>query len=192
MLSLYFATQNQHKLSEVRKKLPESISLFDLTEFNLKEEIPETGSTLEENALLKAKYIFDKFNVNCFADDSGLEVEILGNAPGVYSARYAGEPKNDENNIDKLLSELNGIENRNAQFRTVISLILNGKEYFFEGTIKGKIIHERKGNNGFGYDPIFVPNGFEKSFAELSLDVKNKISHRAIAVEKLVEFLNKI
>jgi XTP/dITP diphosphohydrolase len=141
-MKLYFATQNQHKLSEVRKKLPEFISLFDLSEFNLKEEIPETGTTLEENALIKARFIHNNFKVNCFADDSGLEVESLGNAPGVYSARYAGEPKNDEKNMDKLLFELENKSNRKAQFRTVICLILLGKEYFFEGIIKGKIIND--------------------------------------------------
>jgi XTP/dITP diphosphohydrolase len=190
-MKLYFATQNQHKLSEVRKKLPEFISLFDLSEFNLTHEIPETGTTLEENALIKAKFIYDKFNVNCFADDSGLEVESLGNAPGVYSARYAGIPKDDEKNMDKLLFELENKSNRNAQFRTVICFILSGKEYLFEGIIKGKIINERKGKDGFGYDPIFVPDGFEKTFAEMTIEEKNKISHRALAVEKLVEFLNK-
>lgn len=191
-MKLYFATQNQNKLNEVRKKLGNSISLFDLSEFNLTSEIPETGTTLEENALLKSKFIYENFKVNCFADDSGLEVESLGNAPGVYSARYAGEPKNDENNMDKLLSILKDNPNRKAQFRTVISLILDGKEYSFEGIIKGKITTERKGNDGFGYDPIFVPDGSEKTFAELTMEEKNKISHRALAVEKLITFLNKI
>lgn len=190
-MKLYFATQNQHKLNEVRKKLGDSFSLLDLSEFNLTSEIPETGKTLEENALLKSKFIYDHFKVNCFADDSGLEVESLGNAPGVYSARYAGEPKNDEKNMDKLLSVLKDNPNRKARFRTVISLILNGNEYSFEGIIKGKIIEERRGNDGFGYDPIFVPDGYEKTFAELTLEEKNKISHRALAVEKLVNFLLK-
>ncbi len=192
MSPLYFATQNQNKLNEVRKKLPPSISLSDLSEFNLAEEIPETGKTLEENALIKAQFIYEKLKVNCFADDSGLEVESLGNAPGVYSARYAGEPKNDQNNIDKLLHDLEGNPDRNAQFRTVISLILDGKKHLFEGIIKGKILTSRQGNNGFGYDPVFIPDGHEKSFAEMTLEEKNKISHRAIAVEKLIAFLNGI
>ena len=190
-MRLFFSSQNQHKISEVRSKLPSFISLSDLSEFNLTSEIPETGKTLEENALIKAKFINENFKLNCFADDSGLEVEILGNAPGVYSARYAGEPKNDEKNMDKLLLALENHSNRNAQFRTVICLILLGKEYFFEGIIKGKIIHARKGKDGFGYDPIFIPDGYEKTFAEMTIEEKNKISHRALAVEKLVEFLNK-
>jgi len=190
-MRLIFSSQNQHKISEVRSKLPSYISLSDLSEFNLTSEIPETGKTLEENALIKAKFVYENFKVNCFADDSGLEVEILGNAPGVYSARYAGEPKNDEKNMDKLLLALENHSNRNAQFRTVICLILLGKEYFFEGIIKGKIIHARKGKDGFGYDPIFIPDGYEKTFAEMTIEEKNKISHRALAVEKLVEFLNK-
>lgn len=190
-MRLIFSSQNQHKISEVRSKLPSFISLSDLAEFNLTSEIPETGKTLEENALIKAKFVYENFKVNCFADDSGLEVEILGNAPGVYSARYAGEPKNDEKNMDKLLLALENHSNRNAQFRTVICLILLGKEYFFEGIIKGKIIHERKGKDGFGYDPIFIPDGYEKTFAEMTIEEKNKISHRALAVEKLVKFLNK-
>jgi XTP/dITP diphosphohydrolase len=190
-MRLIFSSQNQHKISEVRSKLPSYISLSDLSEFNLTSEIPETGKTLEENALIKAKFVYENFKVNCFADDSGLEVEILGNAPGVYSARYAGEPKNDEKNMDKLLLTLEKHSNRNAQFRTVICLILLGKEYFFEGIIKGKIIHARKGKDGFGYDPIFIPDGYEKTFAEMTIEEKNKISHRALAVEKLVEFLNK-
>lgn len=191
-MRLIFSSQNQHKISEVRSKLPSFISLSDLSEFNLTSEIPETGKTLEENALIKAKFVYENFKLNCFADDSGLEVEILGNAPGVYSARYAGEPKNDEKNMDKLLLALENHSNRNAQFRTVICLILLGKEYFFEGIIKGKIIHARKGKDGFGYDPIFIPDGYEKTFAEMTIEEKNKISHRALAVEKLVEFLNKV
>ncbi len=190
-MRLIFSSQNQHKISEVRSKLPSFISLSDLSEFNLTSEIPETGKTLEENALIKAKFVYENFKVNCFADDSGLEVEILGNAPGVYSARYAGEPKNDEKNMDKLLLALENHSNRNAQFRTVICLILLGKEYFFEGIIKGKIIHVRKGKDGFGYDPIFIPDGYEKTFAEMTIEEKNKISHRALAVEKMIEFLNK-
>ncbi len=190
-MRLIFSSQNQHKISEVRSKLPSFISLSDLSEFNLTSEIPETGKTLEENALIKAKFVYENFKLNGFADDSGLEVEILGNAPGVYSARYAGEPKNDEKNMDKLLLALENHSNRNAQFRTVICLILLGKEYFFEGIIKGKIIHVRKGKDGFGYDPIFIPDGYEKTFAEMTIEEKNKISHRALAVEKMIEFLNK-
>ena len=190
-MKLIFATHNKNKVNEILKKLPENIEIKTLNDLSIQEEIPETGSTLEENALIKAKFINENFKVNCFADDSGLEVESLENAPGVYSARYAGEPKNDEKNMDKLLLALENHSNRNAQFRTVICLILLGKEYFFEGIIKGKIIHARKGKDGFGYDPIFIPDGYEKTFAEMTIEEKNKISHRALAVEKLVEFLNK-
>lgn len=191
-MHLVFSSHNKNKIAEISHKLPSSICISGLDSFGIKEEIPETGYTLEENALIKARFIYEKYKINCLADDSGLEVESLNNAPGVFSARYAGEPRNDENNMDKLLFELRDKSNRKAQFRTVIALILEGKEYFFEGIIKGKISYERKGNDGFGYDPIFIPDGYEKSFAEMSIEEKNKISHRAMAVEKLLDFLSKI
>lgn len=191
MLRLYFATQNKNKILEVKKKLNDAIQISDLSEFDLSEEIPETGKTLEANALQKARFISGKFHVNCFADDTGLEVFSLNNEPGVYSARYAGEPKNDEKNIDKLLHELNHKTDRKAQFRTVISLILEGREYLFEGVVKGAILTERRGKKGFGYDSVFVPEGYEETFAELDLEEKNNISHRAMAVQKLIDFLQK-
>lgn len=191
MILLYLVTQNKNKISEIAPLLQGIADLRDLTEFHLDFEIPETGNTLEENAFQKAHYIFKLHKVNCFADDSGLEVEFLNGAPGVFSARYAGEPKNNEKNIDKLLEELANTKNRKARFRTVISLILDGENHFFEGIIEGKIINERRGKGGFGYDPVFVPDGFEKTFAEMSAAEKNKISHRAIAVAKMIEFLKK-
>ena len=153
-------------------------------------DIPETADTLEGNALLKARYIFDNYHLDCFADDTGLEVEALNGAPGVYSARYAGGEGHDAQAIMlKLLHELEGKENRKAQFRTAISLILDGKEYLFEGVIKGEIIKEKRGDSGFGYDPVFMPEGYDRTFAELGNDIKNQISHRALAVQKLCEFL---
>jgi XTP/dITP diphosphohydrolase len=163
-----------------------------LSQAGIHEEIPETAQTIEENAVLKARYIFNHYNFDCFADDTGLEVEALNNAPGVYSARYAGEQKSSEDNINKLLAELNGKTNRNARFKTVIALILNGKEYLFEGIINGRIANEKRGEKGFGYDPVFIPNGYEKTFAEMSTSEKNNISHRAIAVQKLAKFLSTI
>lgn len=189
-MNLVFASNNNHKLNEVASVLkPLGICIKGLSEIGCLDEIPETADTLKGNALLKAEFVFKKFNCNCFADDSGLEVEALNGAPGVYSARYAGEPKNDKSNIRKLLNSLAGQKNRNASFKTVISLILNGKNYFFEGIIKGQITNEMKGENGFGYDPIFIPEGYNKTFAEMSLKEKNQISHRALALEVMVEFL---
>lgn len=190
-MELIFATHNPNKVKEISLKLPSNFKIKTLDEIRLTSEIPETGKTLQENASLKSKFIFEKLSVNCFADDSGLEVFSLNNEPGVYSARYAGEPKNDEKNIDKLLKELKHKTDRSAQFRTVISLLLEGKEYLFEGAIKGSIITERRGINGFGYDPIFVPEGYDKTFAEIDISEKNVISHRAIAVQKLIDFLRK-
>jgi XTP/dITP diphosphohydrolase len=187
---LVFATNNKHKLEEVADRLKDKIELLTLSDIGCNEDIEETGSTFEENASLKSQYIFEKYHLNCFGDDSGLQVEALNGEPGVYSARYAGEHGNHNANIDKLLKTLTGIENRKARFITVISLIWNGKEHFFEGTVKGTIRHERIGNGGFGYDPVFQPDGFNITFAEMSLEEKNKLSHRAKAVEKLVEFLN--
>ncbi len=189
-MDLIFATHNLYKLTEVKMLLPDSINLLSLTDIHYTTEIDETETTLEGNALLKAQTIFNHTQINCFADDSGLLVDALNGAPGVYSARYAGEPKNDENNLQKLLRELNSGENRKAHFKTVISLILNNKSYSFEGVINGTIITEKKGTHGFGYDPIFMPDGYSKTFAELSLVEKSTISHRAIAVKKLVTFLD--
>ena len=162
---------------------------MNLKDIHCEEEIPETSDTIEGNAYQKANYIYEHYHVDCFADDTGLEVEALNGAPGVYSARYAGPQHNSKDNIRKLLTDMQDIENRNAQFRTAIVLILDGKMHLFEGTIKGTIIRSERGSGGFGYDSVFVPDGFEKTFAELGEEIKNKISHRAIATKKLVKFL---
>ncbi len=188
-MKLVFATHNPHKLKEIKKLLPNSIELLSLDDINCTEEIPETAQTLKENSLLKAKYVYEKYKLNCFADDSGLESEALHGAPGVYSARYAGDQKNDEDNNQKLLSELKNEKNRYACFRTVITLIIDGKEHFFEGVIRGEILHEKLGANGFGYDSLFKPKGVGKTFAQMTIEEKTKISHRAEAVNKLVDFL---
>ncbi|MDR3706201.1 MAG: non-canonical purine NTP diphosphatase [Paludibacteraceae bacterium] len=186
---IVFATNNEHKLHEVAELLGDRYTVIGLKDIGCTEEIPETAETLEGNALLKAKYVFDKFGKNCFSDDTGLEVEALNNAPGVYSARYAGEEKSAEANMNKLLLELQNKLNRKARFRTVVALIIDGQEHFFEGEVKGSIIEEKRGAKGFGYDPIFIPEGYTKTFAELPLTEKNTISHRARAVKKLVTFL---
>ena len=191
-MQLIFATHNKHKLKEVRSLIPNSIDLLSLDDINLLEEIEETATTIEGNALLKAQTIYKQTGINCFADDSGLLVDILNGEPGVYSARYAGEHKNDSDNLEKLLKELSGKENRNAHFKTAMALVIDGKEYLFEGTIHGTITTQRSGVNGFGYDPIFLPNGYNETFAEMSSDIKNVISHRANAMKKLVEFINSI
>ncbi len=191
-IQLVFATNNAHKLEEVRAIVGNRVNLLSLNDINCHEDIDETGLTLEENALIKSKYIKENYNFNCFGDDTGLEVEALNGAPGVFSARYAGDAHNSEANMLKLLKEMEGKENRNAQFRTVISLILDNKEYLFEGVIKGRIATEKKGENGFGYDPIFIPDGYDKTFAELGNDIKNEISHRAIATQRLCTFLNNL
>ena len=186
---LVFATHNAHKVDEVRAILPASVELVGPAALGCHDEIPETGKTLRDNALQKVQYIHDRFGVDCFADDTGLEVEALDGAPGVYSARYAGEPADFAKNRAKLLAALTGISNRRAQFRTVVSLILNGKTYFFEGIVTGRIIAEERGVGGFGYDSVFVPDGYDKTFAELPAAVKNSISHRARAMEQLNNFL---
>ena len=189
---LVFATNNAHKLEEVAAILGEKIELFGLNDIGCHTDIPETAATLEGNALLKSSFIFKNYGLDCFADDTGLEVEALDGAPGVYSARYAGgEGHDSQANMLKLLHDPEGKQNRKAQFRTAISLILDGKEYLFEGVIKGEIIKEKRGDSGFGYDPIFKPEGYDKTFAELGNDIKNKISHRALAVQKLCEFLQR-
>lgn len=190
MVTLVFATNNRHKLDEVQKITGAGFRIVSLAEINCREEIPETADTLEENALLKARYVKEHYGYDCFADDTGLEVEALDNAPGVYSARYAGEEKSSEANIRKLLGELEGKENRKARFRTVIALILNGKEVLFEGIVKGEIIREKRGVSGFGYDPVFIPEGYTETFAEMGNETKNTISHRAEAVKKLDRYLS--
>jgi XTP/dITP diphosphohydrolase len=183
------ATNNAHKLKEIAAILGQEIELLSLKDIQCFADIPETADTLEGNARQKAMYIYENYGMDCFADDTGLEVEALGGAPGVFSARYAGEGHDSEANMQKLLKELAGKENRKAQFRTVICLIRNGKEHLFEGIVKGEIIQEKRGGEGFGYDPIFVPEGYDLTFAELGDDVKNTIGHRARAVEKLCQFL---
>jgi XTP/dITP diphosphohydrolase len=191
MQQLVFATNNAHKLEEVAAKIEGKIKLLNLTDIGCIEEIDETGNTFRENASLKSRFIYDKYHINCFGDDSGLEIEALNGEPGVFSARYAGEHGNHAANIDKTLAALRNITNRKANFRTVISLIWNGEEHFFEGVINGTIRNERSGTQGFGYDPIFQPDGYTKTFAEMSLAEKNKISHRAIAIADLLDFLKK-
>ena len=190
-MKIVFATNNLNKLSEVQKMLPQSIQLLTLKDINCFDEIEETENTLEGNAKLKADYITNKFGYNCFADDTGLEVECLNNAPGVYSARYAGKENNAEKNMQKLLTEMSQIKNKKAQFRTAIALNLNGKQFLFEGICKGNILEQKQGTKGFGYDPVFKPTGFSSSFAEMSSEEKNSISHRGLAIQKLVNFLTK-
>ena len=189
MRKLVFATNNAHKLEEVRAVLDNKIEIISLNELGCYDDIPETADTLEGNALIKAEYVFNKFGMACIADDTGLEVEALNGEPGVYSARYGGEPHNAQKNMQKLLTNLKGIENRKARFRTVIVLKDAERELYFEGTIHGHISETPSGAAGFGYDPVFVPDGYNKSFAELGPELKNKISHRALAVEELIRFL---
>lgn len=189
-MKLVFATNNAHKLEEVSAMLGDTFELLSLNDINCHADIPETADTLEGNARLKASFVYQNYGLNCFADDTGLEVEALGGAPGVYSARYAGgEGHDSEANMRKLLAELEGKDNRKARFRTAISLILDGKEYLFEGIVNGEITTEKRGDSGFGYDPVFRPDGYEQTFAELGHEIKNQISHRARAVQKLCEFL---
>lgn len=191
MKTLVFATNNLHKLEEVRDILGGSFRIASLKEIGCTDDIPETADTLEGNALQKARYVKDKFGYDCFADDTGLEVEALGGAPGVFSARYAGPGHDSEANMRKLLKELEGKMNRQAQFRTVVALLLEGREYTFEGIVCGTILTERRGTAGFGYDPVFVPEGYAETFAEMGSEEKNRISHRARAVQKLADFLHK-
>ena len=186
---MIFVTNNAHKLQEVSAMLGGKIDLQNLRDIGCVEEIPETADTLEGNALMKARYIHQRYGTDCFADDTGLEVVALGGEPGVYSARYAGTGHDSEANMQKLLANMEGKNDRRAQFRTVIALIKEGKEYLFEGIVTGTILEQREEGEGFGYDPIFRPDGYERSFARLGDEVKNRISHRARAVEKLVEFL---
>jgi XTP/dITP diphosphohydrolase len=188
-MKLVFATNNKNKILEVQQLLPSTIEIISLESIGCFEEIPETADTIEENAIMKANYVTQKYGYNCFADDTGLEVEALNGAPGVFSARYAGEQRNSEDNMNKLLEELNNKTNRNAQFKTVITLNLNGEQHLFTGIAKGKITLEKTGNQGFGYDPIFQPEGYEVTFAQLSLAEKSLISHRGKATEQLIAFL---
>lgn len=190
-MKLVFATNNAHKLEEIRKITAGSgIEIVCLADINCHDDIPETADTLEGNALQKARYIREHYGYDCFADDTGLEVEALDNAPGVYSARYAGPGHDSEANMNKLLHEMEGKENRKARFRTVIALIWGGKEYLFEGIINGTITEQKRGNSGFGYDPIFQPEKYNQTFAEMGNDIKNNISHRALAVKELALFLS--
>jgi len=188
-MKLVFASNNKNKIAEIQSMLPESIKILSLEEINCLEDIPETADTIEGNAILKADYVTQKYGYDCFADDTGLEVNALNGEPGVYSARYAGEQKNADDNMNKLLDALKNEENRDAQFKTVITLNLNGKQYLFTGIAKGEITLAKTGTNGFGYDPIFKPENFNETFAELPLETKNTIGHRGKAVQQLIDFL---
>jgi XTP/dITP diphosphohydrolase len=188
-MQLVFASNNKNKIKEIQLLVPSDIQIISLEDIGCLEDIPETADTIEGNAILKSNYVSEKYGYNCFADDTGLEVEALNGEPGVYSARYAGEQRDANDNMDKLLANLEGKTNRNAQFKTVIALNLNGNQTLFRGLIKGKIIEEKKGTNGFGYDPIFVADNYTKTFAELTLEEKSVISHRGLAVKQLIEFL---
>lgn len=190
-MKLVFATNNRHKLDEVRAIVGDRVEVLSLNDIGCHDDIPETADTLQGNALIKARYIYEKFGVDCFADDTGLEVEALDGAPGVFSARYAGEECDSEANMQKLLQNLTGKSNRNAQFRTVIALIIKGEEKLFNGIVKGTITEEKRGDSGFGYDPVFVPEGFSESFAQMSGDMKNSISHRYRATRELSNYLKK-
>lgn len=188
-MKLVFATNNKHKLQEVRDIIGSGVEILSLADINCNEDIPETADTLDGNALIKARYIYKKYGVNCFADDTGLEVDALDGAPGIYSARYAGDGHDSEANMKKLLENLTGKNNRNAQFRTVIALIIDGEEKLFNGIVKGIITEEKRGDSGFGYDPIFIPEGYSESFAQMDSSTKNSISHRYRATKQLSEYL---
>lgn len=189
-MKLVFATHNQNKFEEVKVLMPKHIELLSLNMIACFDEIEENGNTLEENAQIKAAYVTDTYGYNCFSDDTGLLVDALGGAPGVYTARYAGEAKDANANMNKLLNELTGHSNRFAHFKTAIALHVNGEKHFFNGVVEGTIAKEQAGAKGFGYDPIFIPEGYDKTFAELPLNIKNKISHRGRAIQKLLAFLN--
>ena len=190
-MKIIFATNNPNKLAEIRQLMPKGIEILSLKDINCLEELPETSETLEGNAMQKAFYVFDNYAHNCFADDTGLEIDVLDGRPGVYSARFAGEDCNAEDNMQKVLKEMTGEHNRNASFRTIVSLVIDGEEFSFEGKIEGKITLEKSGKKGFGYDPIFLPNGYKKSFAEMTMEEKGFISHRGKAVKNLTQFLAK-
>lgn len=189
-MQLVFASNNKNKIKEIQQLVPSNITILSLEDIGCDVDIPETADTIEGNAILKANYVTENYGYPCFADDSGIEVDILNGAPGVYSARYAGEEKDDNKNIDKLLFELSEKTNRKANFKTVIALNLNGEQHLFTGIIDGTIIHERRGTNGFGYDPIFIADGYEITFAEMSMEEKSTISHRGKAVKQLISLLN--
>ena len=189
-MDLVFATNNKNKLKEIKHIIVDKINILSINDLNHSDDLEETGITLKDNASQKARFIYKKFNKNCFADDSGLEILSLNNEPGIFSARYAGSNCSADDNMNKVLKKLESIKNRNAIFKTVICLIMDGKEYFFEGSIEGIITNEKIGHNGFGYDPIFRPNNFNLTFAQMSVKEKSKISHRAIAVSKFVKFVN--
>ncbi|MBP2284551.1 XTP/dITP diphosphohydrolase [Flavobacterium sp. CG_23.5] len=190
-MQLVFASNNKNKILEIQSILPETIKILSLEDIGCLEEIPETSDTIEGNAILKANYVTSKYGYDCFADDTGLEVAILNGEPGVYSARYAGEQRSSDDNMNKVLEALSDKNNRNAQFKTVIALNMNGKQVLFTGIAEGEITLEKTGNNGFGYDPIFQPFGYKETFAELSLEIKNEISHRGKATQQLITFLTK-
>ena len=192
MRTIVFTTNNRHKLDEIRHITGKELHILSLADIDCREEIEETGTTLEENALIKARYVKEKYGYDCFADDTGLEVEVLGGAPGIYSARYAGESCNFDDNMNKLLAALKGEKNRRARFRTVIALLLNGETHYFEGVVEGNIIEKKRGHAGFGYDPIFVPAGYRQTFAELGDEIKNRISHRAAATRQLIRDLHSL
>ncbi|WP_295650715.1 non-canonical purine NTP diphosphatase [uncultured Mucilaginibacter sp.] len=189
MQQLVFATNNRHKIEEVLAKIGHQFTILSLDDIGCTDDIEETGTTFAANASIKSHFIYSKYQLSCFGDDSGLEIDALNGEPGVYSARYAGKHGDHEANMDKVLTLLNGQTNRKACFKTVISLVLDGKEHFFEGTVEGTIRNQRSGSQGFGYDPIFQPDGYTITFAEMTMQQKNAISHRARAVEKMVEFL---
>ena len=191
-MELVFATGNQNKVKEIQALIPSSIRLLGLADIQCNEEIPETQPTIEGNAAQKAFYVFEKYHHNCFADDTGLEIDALNGRPGVMSARYAGDAKDANANMDKILAELKNESNRIAYFKTIISLVIDGEEIQFEGVVEGTILKEKRGSKGFGYDPIFLPKGSDRSFAEMDVNEKNEISHRALAVKKLVAYLNKV
>jgi XTP/dITP diphosphohydrolase len=190
-LRLVFATHNNNKAREIQTLMPQGVHILSLDDIGCEEDIPETGSTLEENALLKARYVWEKFGFSCFADDTGLEVDALGGEPGVYSARYAGEAKDANANMDLLLEKLGANSKRSARFKTAMALIIHGEEHVFDGIVEGQITHAKRGTEGFGYDPIFEPEGKAKTFAEMSLGEKNSMSHRARALEKMIHFIVK-
>lgn len=192
MKKLVFATHNNHKLREIQEIIGNSYEIVGLRELEINEDIPETAETLEGNAEIKAEYVYNKLGMDCFSDDTGLEINALQGAPGVYSARFAGENCSFQDNVNKVLRLLNGVSDRKACFRSVICLIMNGEKHFFEGKVEGKIIEIQKGTEGFGYDPIFIPDGFAETFAEMPLEEKNAISHRGIATQKLIKFLHEI
>ena len=191
-MKIVFASNNKNKIFEIQSMLPAEIQILSLEDIGCFEDIPETSDTIEGNAIQKANYVTEKFGFDCFADDTGLEIETLNNEPGVFSARYAGAQRNANDNIRKVLDKLEDLDNRSARFKTIICLNKNGKQTLFEGTVTGEIMQSKTGNGGFGYDPIFRPNGFEQTFAELSLEIKNEISHRGIATKKLIDFLKNV